>query len=70
MTAPRDILLVSKDRSVAAAHADLLSGSGYRVRTAAGMQDALPLLAEGTIGLILCDLTLEDVAATALSRPP
>ena len=64
MNQQRDILLIQKDSAMREAGQKMLAAAGYSVHPASSMRDALSVLSTEQIGLIVCDLELEDIRAT------
>jgi two-component system C4-dicarboxylate transport response regulator DctD len=54
------VLVVDGDESVRRSTADILRFGGYRVSEAAGPDEALDLLADGGVGIMLLDIGLSN----------
>lgn len=74
MTTGNNILLILQDTTYTEQLVPTLQAAGYGVHTAAQMRDALTLLAEHQVRLIVCDNALEDVSGldflTFLKKDP
>lgn len=64
----RRILVVDDDQSVRVAMAGILSDLGYDVAVAADADEALVLLQDSTVGLVLTDLNMPGMDGLSLAR--
>lgn len=62
MTTGNNILLILQDAAYTEQLAPDLKAAGYVVHTAAQMRDALSIIAELQVGLIVCDSALADIS--------
>jgi DNA-binding response OmpR family regulator/predicted Ser/Thr protein kinase len=62
MTDSNNILLINRDEDFRESICQTLRGSGYTVHTAVGMHDALSIIMEHPVDLIICDSILKDVS--------
>ena len=64
----RAVLVIEDDRDLVAILAVVLSGSGYRVRTAGDGREALERVAEEMPGLILLDMRMPRMNGSEFAR--
>jgi len=62
------ILLVDDDERLRNAAGKVLAAEGYRVVSAAGGQEALDILKQQSIALVVCDLRLPDLDGIAVLK--
>jgi len=63
-----DVLVVDDDESIRASVAAILQRSGYSVRVAKSAEEALELLPERSIGMMLLDLRMPGIGGLGLLR--
>ena len=66
MTAPKQVVLVIDDERAIRGALERLLGKEYDVRTAAGGQEALAMLAKTSVDAILCDLSMPEMTGIEL----
>lgn len=63
-----DILIVDDENHVRKLYAAFLSREGYNINTAAGGEEALALLRQKKVDLVILDIELEDVSGLELLK--